>query len=407
MAKTRLRTQLTLALCSGYFLVLMDVTVVNVALPQIGRDLGAGPSGLAWVVDAYSIPLAALLLIAGATGDAIGHRRVVLVGMAIFATASALCALAPQLSILVVARALQGTGAALLLPGTLALLTADSADEAARGRLVGIWAAVGGAALPAGPLVGGLLSQAFGWRAVFWLSVPMIAAALIPVARLRESVSPSVRGEMAPAKGWGRPLIVGFRTAGHRLWLASLVAAMMNMCALGGLFLLTQVFQNVHHMTPLASGLLTLPAMLPLPLLGIPAGRLVGRIGAWRASALGAAVAAVSMAGMAATLARPDHLALGVCLLAWGTGLGILTPSVVAAPLGSSPAATGFASGASNTARQAGGAVGIAVFAAAGPAHSAAFTPRAEAMFLAAAIVLATAAALSLMGADRPGRATP
>ncbi|HEY6932150.1 MAG TPA: MFS transporter, partial [Marmoricola sp.] len=399
MAPSRSRWSLILALCGGYFLVLLDVTVVNVALPQIGAQLHAGGAGLAWTVDAYSVPLAALLLASGAIGDLVGHRGVVLLGMTAFGAASVVCALAPTIGVLVTARAFQGVGAALMLPGTLALLVDNSPDEAARNRFVGAWAAIGGAALPAGPLVGGLVVQASGWRAVFWLSAPVIALALVPVVRLRHSHrsrAPARKVERiragllgSPAAEWrvARPLLSVPRSARRPLGLASLVAGLMNLCALGGLFLLTQVFQDVDRLSPLPAGLLTLPAMLPLPLLGAPAGRLATRLGVWRASALGAVIAAAGMAGIATTLTSTGagYLALGCFLAVWGTGLGLLTPAIVSAALEATPDTPGLASGASNTARQTGGALGIAIFAAcAGSAGSVGFASRAVALFTAA-----------------------
>lgn len=443
MTPTRSRWPLTLALCGGYFLVLLDVTVVNVALPRIGAELQADAAGLAWSVDAYSVPLAALLLVSGAIGDRLGHRLVVLLGMACFGAASAACALAPGIGVLIAARVVQGIGAALMLPGTLALLVESGSDEASRSRLVGIWASIGGAALPAGPLVGGLLVQSAGWRAVFWLSVPLIAGAIVPVARLprpapapgrggvdavgagllmiglaclvtaviRAPEAPLAAGVLAAAavgallglavveRHAARPVLAVPRAARRPLGLASLVAGLMNLCALGGLFLLTQVLQDVHGLSPLAAGLLTLPAMLPLPLLGAPAGRLAARIGLWRTGALGAATAAAGMAGIAATLpdAGAGAVPLALSLALWGSGLGVLTPAIVGAAMKAMPESPGLASGASNTARQAGGALGIAAFAAiAGPAHAAGFAARTSGVLLGGTAVLVLAAVLCI-----------
>jgi DHA2 family methylenomycin A resistance protein-like MFS transporter len=422
-----------LALCSSYFLVLLDVTVVNVALPQIGSDLDAENAGLAWTVDAYAVPLASLLIVSGSIGDRIGHRGVVLLGLAGFGAGSMLCALAPSLGVLIAARAIQGVGAALMLPGTLALLVDNAPGEASRSRLVGVWAAIGGAALPAGPVVGGLLVQGGGWRTVFWLSVPVVACALLPVARLPRGTSPAGRpGEMdwvgaallvlalacavvaivqartsptwtavlAPASFLAlvafvfaerrvtRPLLPIPRQSRRPLGLASLVAGLMNLCILGGLFLLTQVLQDVQGLDPLAAGLLTLPAMLPLPLLGTPAGRLAGRLRVWRTSALGLIVAAVGMAGIAATLrfVGVGYIGLAIFLVVWGSGIGILTPAIVSAAVNATPGSAGLASGASNTARQAGGALGIAIFATfAGPASGQHFLTNSCLLFAAAA----------------------
>lgn len=446
MSGNRAGWPLTLALCGGSFLVLLDVTVVNVALPQIGSGMSAGGSGLPWVVDAYSVPLAALLLASGAIGDRIGHGPVLRLGLAAFGAASAACALAPTIGVLIAARVVQGIGAALMLPGTLALLVESTTDEGERNRLVGRWAAIGGAALPAGPVIGGVLVQAASWRAVFWLGVPVSALALIPVLRLPRAAANRVRagavdwagaallgtglaclvtaivqGRDAPwtagllgiaslgtAAGFvaverraTQPLISIPRDARGAVATASGVAGLMNLCALGSLFLLTQLFQDVHGLSPLLAGLATLPAMLPLPLLGAPAGRLGARIGVWRTSALGLLVSAAGFAGIAASITGSDVLFF---LLLWGTGLGILTPAIVSAALDAAPDAPGTASGASNTSRQTGGALGVAVFAVvAGPAYASGFVPRSTALFLAGALAFVTAAALCLVVGQRVG----
>lgn len=442
---------MTLALCVGYFLVLLDVTIVNVALPQIGSDLNAGASGLAWVVDAYSVPLAALLLAAGGIGDRLGHRRVVLLGLVGFGTSSVLCALAPAVGMLIAARAVQGVGAALMLPGTLALLVENAADENARSRLVGVWAAIGGAALPAGPLIGGVLVQTAGWRAVFWLSVPVIALALVPVLRLpvlRLPGSGAGRRRDDPVDWGGAGLLVaglaclvtaiiqgpdlpwlgvplGVIAVGLAAWFVSVerrtahpllsiphrtrgalaaacaVAGLMNLCVLGALFLLTQLFQDVHSFDPLTAGLSTLPAMLPLPLLGAPSGRLTARIGVWHTSALGLLVSAIGFAGIACT-AGGSNVALLFCLAVWGAGLGILTPAIVTAALRAAPGSPGAASGVSNTSRQTGGALGVAIFAAiAGPADGLGFVSHSLALFLAGSAAFAVASMLCFAAARR------
>lgn len=416
------RRLLISALCGGYFLILLDVSVVNVALPSIGKDLDASGAGLAWIIDAYAIPLAALLLAVGALGDRIGHRRTVLLGLVGFGIASALCALATHLPILIIGRGIQGVAAALMLPGTLAVLSDIATDDADRSQLVGTWAAVGGIALPTGPVVGGLLVQTFGWPAVFWLNVPIIACLTIVVALatttsahtarhngtgrvdwpgallltvsmggvtlgitqaeshpLRAAVSVGIAlcalvalavvEHPATANRLGTtPLIRIPRPARLALLSACAVAGVMNLCTLGTLFLLTQTLQLTHHHSPVTTGLLMLPALAPLPLVAAPAARLGARRGVWPTAALGLAVGAVGLAVVAGSVPFADGVpALSALLcgsLLWGTGIGILTPAVVAAALVATPTAPGLASGASNTARQFGGALGVAVFAA-------------------------------------------
>jgi MFS transporter, DHA2 family, methylenomycin A resistance protein len=169
-------------MCVGYFLVLLDVTIVNVALPSIASGLGATVRGLQWVVDAYAITLAALMLGGGTIGDLRGHKRIVLAGLALFGLASLGCGLARSTGVLVAFRALQGVGAALMLPGTLAVISNTYPGERERARAIGLWAGIGSAALPAGPLLGGVLTQTIGWRAVFLLNVPIVMAALVVAA---------------------------------------------------------------------------------------------------------------------------------------------------------------------------------------------------------------------------------
>ncbi|MBS2554040.1 MFS transporter [Catenulispora sp. NL8] len=492
----RVSRALTLGLCGGYFLVLLDVTIVNTALPQIGAGLHAGASGLAWVVDAYTVPLAALLLACGAIGDLLGHRRVVVAGFAGFGAASVVCAVAPGLGFLVAGRAAQGVCAALMLPGTLALVADSAPSQTARARAVGLWAAVGGAALPAGPLLGGLLVETGQWRAVFWVNVPVIVAALVLVVRApvraariaragaatgsmagspsgsgsgsgsgsaraaafgpgpsapsvtspsaaRSAASPSaarevpwfgatalvvmlacavtavvqVRDEPALSaimlavtiiaavafhsleRRAARPLLRVAASARRPLAAACSVAGLMNFCVLGSLFLMTQVLQDIDHLSPLRAGVTLLPGMLPLPLLGTTAGRLTTGYGPWRVATLGLFAAALGFAGIAAAVNGPDLLLLLPSLAVWGTGLSILTPAVVAAALRTLPAAPGIASGASNTARQTGAALGVAVFSAlAGDAGGAGFLRRAAWLLAASAIAFAVAGVLAHRG---------
>jgi DHA2 family methylenomycin A resistance protein-like MFS transporter len=243
-----------------------------------------------------------------------------------------------------------------MLPCTLALLTQLAIDERRRTRVVGVWAAIGGCALPAGPFIGGALAQVIGWRAVFWVNVPVLAAALIVVLRTRlPRTSPAAVARLLLAVPTG---------ARWPLAAACGVAGLMNLCVLGSLFLLTQTLQEVHHLRPLATGLVMLPGMVPLPLLGTASGRLTCRLGPWPTSAVGLAISAAGFAIIASALGPPDYPALlaGLCL--WGVGLGVLTPAIVTAAIRTVPDAPGMASGASNTARQTGGALGVALFSA-------------------------------------------
>src|ERR1700733_9078843 len=173
-APTNLSTSLTLAAMSlGYGVVQLDVTIVNTALDSIGTSLGGGVAELQWVVSAYTIAFAAFILTAGALGDRIGAKRIFIAGFAIFTAASVACALSPNATILIAARAVQGLGAAILVPNSLALLSHAYPDDRARGRAVGIWAAGASLALTAGPLIGGGLIALAGWRWIFFVNLPI------------------------------------------------------------------------------------------------------------------------------------------------------------------------------------------------------------------------------------------
>lgn len=428
------------AVCSGYFLVLLDVTVVNVALPSIAAGLGAGVAGLQWVVDGYAVALAALLLVAGSLGDVLGHRRIVLGGLAVFGIASLTCGLAPTTGVLVGARVLQGVGAALLLPGTLALLGDAFPGDSEQARAVGIWAAVGSAALPAGPLLGGLLVEAASWRWVFLVNVPIVVAAALAVrvavpgdtarAGRRVDVTGAALAAAALALtvlavvevGEGRAVAAvtsgiaavcagaGFAAAERRardpmlplgllreraFAAANGVAGAMNLATLGMLFLLTLLLQSVQGHSPLVAGLALLPLFLPLSLLPPLVGRLVGRVGPRRPMVAGLLVAAAGFALLLATDEATAYVVVLPALLLWGVGLGVLTPAVVAAALRSvPPERRGLASGANNTARQAGGAIGIALYGAVAgaPTHTARFVGGLHAMAVFSAVLYVVAA---------------
>lgn len=329
-------------MCVGYFLVLLDVTVINVALPQIGAGLDANVSGLQWVVDGYALSLAALLLAGGTIGDLRGHKPIVLVGLAIFGVASIGCGLAPSTGVLVAARAVQGIGAALLLPGTLAIISRSFPERGEQARAIGIWAGVGSAALPAGPLLGGLLVQGLSWRWVFFLNVPIVLVAGTVVLR-------AVR--LDAARGTGRldraGIVLGAATlvagtyavirAGHAgldaatliavvvallasagflrvehtaaepmlplplfgrpaFSTANSVAAVMNFGSLGLLFLLTLFLQTLQHRSALGAGIAVLPLFLPLTLVAPVAGRVTARRGPKPMMLAGLLLAAIGVA---------------------------------------------------------------------------------------------------------------
>ena len=397
-------------MCVGYFLVLLDVTIVNVALPSIGAGLHASTAGLQWVVDGYAVALASLMLGGGSIGDLHGHKRVVLAGLAVFGVGSLACGEAPGIGTLVAGRVLQGIGAAALLPGTLAIITRAYPERGEQARAIGIWAAVGSIALPAGPLLGGALVDGLGWRAVFLVNLPIVALAFpIALSVVRESTErqardPDVAGIALGAvllatltfafvevgrDGLGGPVVAAavlalvalagflaversrgdaamlplslFRRPGFAL--ANSVAGTMNLGTLGLLFVLTLYLQRVLGNSALSAGLLLIPLFAPLSVLAPFTGRLTARTGPRLPMVGGLLLAAVGVALLALVDEDSSAVALLPALLPWGIGLGLLTPAVVAAAMASVPAPrAGLASAINNTARQAGGAIGIAAF---------------------------------------------
>lgn len=445
------RSLVLVVMCVGYFLVLLDVTVVNVALPQIGRGLGADVAGLQWIVDGYALALAALLLTGGTLGDLRGHQRVALRGLAIFGLASLACALAPSVDVLIAARVVQGAGAALLLPATLAIITRVFPERGQQARAIGIWAGVGSVALPAGPLLGGALVQGLGWRWVFFLNVPIVLVAGVVAARaVRESSAVAPRrldragivlgglllavvtfaviqagrggsGSLVfGAAALAVVLLAGFVAAERAVpdpmlppglfrrpsfTVANAVAGTMNLGTLGLLFLLTLYLQTVQHRSALDAGVAVLPLFLPLTVLAPVSGRVTARLGPRLPAVAGLLVAAGGVALLAGLTADSGYPALLAAMLAWGIGLGLLTPAVVAAAVSAvDPGRAGMAAGVNNTARQAGGVIGIAVYGAlaGSPAATGAFLSGMHQAGLLTA-VLFVAAALAA-GVVLPGR---
>ncbi|MGW1762482.1 MFS transporter, partial [Streptomyces mirabilis] len=172
-----------LAVCAGYFMVILDVTAINVAVPVIGRELSASLTGIQWITDGYTLVFAGFLLTGGALGDRLGNRRVFCTGVAVFTLSSAACALAPSAPSLVAARLVEGLGAALIVPGSLALLQQAYPASAARSRAFGLWGSMAGIAAAAGPLLGGLLVSTMGWRWVFLINLPVGVACLVLTLR--------------------------------------------------------------------------------------------------------------------------------------------------------------------------------------------------------------------------------
>ncbi|HEX2070664.1 MAG TPA: MFS transporter [Thermoleophilaceae bacterium] len=393
--------------CAATALLLLDVTVVNVALPAIRADVDASFSELQWVIDAYALMLAVTLLSAGSLADRVGRRRVFVAGVVVFTAASTLCALAWSAVALDLARGLQGIGAAAMFATSLALL-AEEYSGADRGRAFGIWGAVSGAALAIGPLVGGALVDGFGWRWIFWLNLPIgIALALVAARALRESRDPAAGHLDLPgaaafsagiflvvlalmrgnADGWDNPLVVAclvggplalaafvaielrvahpmldVRLFGRRAFSGTALVAFVQSVALYPMFLFLAIyFQDELGYTPLETGVRLLPVTVTLFVFAPISGRLTGRVSLRTLLTVGLVLIGAGLLLMRGLDDGGDWTALLPGLLVGGAGIGTISPALAAAMVGVLPVErSGLASGINNTFRQVGIAAGIA-----------------------------------------------
>ncbi len=246
-----------IAICLGYFMVILDATIVNVALPALGRELGGGVAGLQWVIDAYTVVFAGLLLPAGSLGDRVGARRVFAGGLAVFTLASAVCGAAPDVAVLIAARAVQGLGAALLVPSSLALLRGVYRDRHERARAVGVWGAVAGTGAASGPILGGALVGLIGWRAVFIVNVPVGILGLVLAAKhLPASGETTAGGFDPPGQALGilslTLLTLGVIEGGSAGWSAVQTLAPLAAAAVALVLFVARERRARHPMLPLS-----------------------------------------------------------------------------------------------------------------------------------------------------------
>ena len=392
----------------AYFMVMLDALVVVTALPSIHRTLGGGISTLQWTVSAYTIAFGAGILTASALGDRLGRRRVFLVGVSLFTAASAACALAPTATSLIAFRAVQGLGAAIVMPLSLTILTAAFPPEK-RGTVVGIWGGIAGLAVAAGPLIGGGITQGLGWHWIFWVNVPIGVLTVIGVAtQLSESYGPRASLDV-PAlvlvssgvgvliwglvqggqDGWGSTqnlvgLIVGGLLLGGFVWwetrapepmiplhlftrisFSSAVGAQFFMAAAiySAAFLTSQYFQFGLGNTPLGTGLRFLP-WTATPLVVAPiAGALSDKLGARALVVPGLLMQAFGFAWIVKIAATSsDYAAFVAPFIIAGVGISMALPSVTAGGLNAAPPALlGKAAGTLNTMQQFGAVFGVAV----------------------------------------------
>ncbi|MFD4564554.1 MFS transporter [Streptomyces sp. NPDC058467] len=434
--------------CLGQFMVLLDNTIVGAALPDMQHRLDAGLTGLQWIVDAYVLLVAMLLLSGGVFADRFGRKRVYLSGVAVFTAASGLCSVAPSVGWLVAGRVLQGVGAAALSPASLALLVAAHPAPQERVRAIGLWAGLSGIGLAAGPVAGGVLAQAFGWPAIFLVNVPIGVVLLVAGRRvLEESRNPDARaldipgtilsvlgvGTLAYAlieggsRGWTSPVILGgFAAAAvllsafvaverrhpapmlppglfhQRLFTVSNSAMIVvGFALMGSSFFFSQFFVYVQGSSILRAGLQTLPATLAMVVVSPFAGRLAARYGYRSVVTSGLALAGLGLLALGGVHADTSYANVWWRLATVGVGFALtMSPLTGAAIQAVDPQEGGLASGISSTTRQIGAVLGVAVLGAvvrARQSGGASFEAGLDSAFaVAGAITLATAVCTGL-----------
>jgi len=395
--------------CMSILLVSLDITILNVALPSIQRDLHASIAGAQWAIDAYTLVLASLLLLAGATADRVGRRRIFQYGLVVFTLGSLLCSVAPGLGWLIAFRMIQATGGSMLNPVALSIISNTFTDAKERARAVGAWSGVVGISIACGPIIGGALVDGVGWRSVFWINVPLgvvafvLARRYIPESRAATFRRPDPVGQVlvitflasllfaiieAPARGWtsgliGSSVLVSvaslvallfyelrrtqpllelrfFRSAPFS---GASITAVSAFAALGGfLFLNTLYLQDVRGLSAFRAGLFLLPMAGAMFVFGPLSGYLVARRGPRPSLVLGS----LSLAGAGLLFALwgqrlPDsRLFLGYFLI--GLGLGLMNSAITNTALSGMPRAqSGVASATTSTCRQVGQSLGVAI----------------------------------------------
>ncbi|WP_055604016.1 MFS transporter [Streptomyces aureus] len=397
----RRRQLVVLAICcTSLLIVSLDNTALNVALPSLRRDLDASVSGLQWVIDAYTLVLASLLMLAGSTADRIGRRKVFVTGLVVFALGSLLCSLAPNLEALIAFRAVQAVGGSMLNPVAMSIITNTFTEPAARARAIGVWGAVVGISLALGPLVGGVLVESVGWRAIFWVNLPVALVALlltlryVPESRAPRPRRPDPVGQLLVATLLGSltyaiietdPLFAGIAAVAlggvlvyeprRREPLIDLRffrsapfsgATVVAICAFSGfagfLFLNTLYLQEVRGLSPLDAGLYVLP-MAGMTFVFAPlSGRLTGARGPRLPLLLAGTAMATGALLFAAFEAETHDPLLFTGYVAFGIGFGLVNAPITNTAVSGMPRAqAGVAAAVASTSRQVGQTLGVAV----------------------------------------------
>ncbi|MET8693049.1 DHA2 family efflux MFS transporter permease subunit [Streptomyces sp. SID2999] len=402
------RRMLVLAICCMSLLIVsLDNTALNVALPSMQRELHATTSGLQWAIDAYTLVLASLLMLAGSTADRIGRKRVFMAGLVIFTAGSLLCSLAPNLELLVVFRMVQAVGGSMLNPVAMSIITNTFTDPRERARAIGAWGAVVGISMAAGPLAGGLLVESVGWRSIFWVNLPVgLAALLLTLRFVPESRAPrprrpdpvgqvlvialfgSLTYAIIEAPDAGLTEVLPFAAVAVAALLALLIyeprraeplidlrffhsapfsgatgIAVSAFAALGGfLFLSTLYLQNVRGLDALHAGLWMLPMAVPTLLCAPLSGRLVGSRGPRLPLLIAGAAMTVSGLLFALFEAETSDVTLFLGYVLFGIGFGFVNAPITNTAVSGMPRAqAGVAAAVASTSRQLGQTLGVAV----------------------------------------------
>lgn len=406
---SRRKTIILLSCCLSLLIVSMDATIVNVAIPAIRADLHATPSQLQWVIDVYTLVLASLLILAGATADRFGRRRVFQLGLTLFAFGSLLCSLAPSIELLIAARFVQGLGGSMMNPVALSLISQVFTGRVERAKALGVWGAVVGISMALGPTVGGLLIQYVSWRAVFWINLPIcLLAVVLTMIFVPESKSATMRnidpiGQAlavtflfgvvftlieGPSQGWTSPLVLGIAVlavvafAGFLRFesrrddpfidlrffrsipfTSATVTAISAFAAWGAfLFIMSLYLQSERHFSAMQTGLIYLPIAVGALLFSPISGRLVGKYGA-RPSLL-ASGTLITIASVLQTFltATTPVWALLIVFTVFGIGFSMVNAPVTNAAVSGMPLdRAGAASAVTSTSRQVGVSIGVAL----------------------------------------------
>jgi EmrB/QacA subfamily drug resistance transporter len=396
-------------ICISLLVISLDNTVLNVALPAISSTLGATASDLQWMIDAYVLVFAALLLTTGAVGDRIGRKKALQIGLALFGLGSLAAALSPSIGILIASRAFLGIGGALIMPATLSLVSASFPPHE-RGQAIGIWAAVFSLGIGLGPVIGGFLVENFSWNAVFFVNLPVITVALIGGAlyltesRDENALSPDIPGVVlsiiglfalvygiieAGMLGWTSPnvlvaFVVAFVVLGIFAWWenrapnamlpmsffrnrsftgANLMLTLFAFSLMGSMFFISQYFQTVQNIPASQAGLMLLPQAIVMTVMASYSPRIAARLTPKRTIALGTLIAALGMFYMSQVFhAETPYLLIVIGQIILGVGLGIAFSPATTTVMNSVPLAkAGIGSAMNDTTRQLGGALGVAV----------------------------------------------